>query len=131
VVAEHAVDAHKLPRETHVRLCELLLLKPNAGQKAKARAKFRTTSPEEVRRKQKHMRRYLIASLLMFSLATPGFAATKYYLVIDTVGNCAAIESEPSAHAGMKIIGNKGGYDSADAAKKALKDMKECKGVVE
>jgi hypothetical protein len=77
------------------------------------------------------MRRYLIASLLMFSLATPGFAATKYYLVIDTVGNCAAIESEPSAHAGMKIIGNKGGYDSADAAKKALKDMKECKGVVE
>jgi hypothetical protein len=27
----------------------------------------------------------------------------------------------------MKIIGDKGGYDTADAAKKALKDMKECK----
>lgn len=58
------------------------------------------------------MRRYLIASLLTFSLVTPGFAAAKYYLVIDTVGNCAAIESEPSAHAGMKTIGNKGDYDS-------------------
>jgi hypothetical protein len=78
------------------------------------------------------MRRYLIASLLItFSLVTPGFAAAKYYLVIDTVGNCAAVESQPSANAGMKIIGKKGGYDSADAAKKALKDMKECKGVVE
>jgi hypothetical protein len=31
----------------------------------------------------------------------------------------------------MKIIGNKGGYDSADAAKKALKGVKACKGVVE
>jgi hypothetical protein len=77
------------------------------------------------------MRRCLIASLLMFSLATPSFAAAKYYLVIDTVGNCAAIESKPSSNAGMKIIGNKSGYDSADAAKKALKEMKECKGVVE
>jgi hypothetical protein len=77
------------------------------------------------------MRRYLIASLLTFSLVTPGFAAAKYYLVIDTVGNCAAIESKPSEGAGMKIIGDKGGYESADAAKKALKEMKECKGVVE
>jgi hypothetical protein len=74
------------------------------------------------------MRRYLIASLLTFSLVTPGFAAAKYYLVI---GNCAAIESKPSEGAGMKIIGDKGGYESADAAKKALKEMKECKGVVE
>jgi hypothetical protein len=29
------------------------------------------------------MRRYLIASLLTFSLVTPGFAAAKYYLVTD------------------------------------------------
>jgi hypothetical protein len=35
------------------------------------------------------MQRYLIASLLTFSLVTPGFAAAKYYLVIDTVGNCS------------------------------------------
>jgi hypothetical protein len=78
------------------------------------------------------MRRYVISGLLTFSLVTPGFAAAaKYYLVIDPVGNCAAIESKPAEAAGMKIIGQKGGYDSADAAKKALKDMKECKGVVE
>jgi hypothetical protein len=81
--------------------------------------------------RRKHMRRYLIASLLAFSFVTPGFAAAKYYLVIDTVGNCAAIESEPGKGAGMKIIGDKGGYESVDAAKKALKEMKECKGVVE
>jgi hypothetical protein len=80
----------------------------------------------------KHMTRYVIASLLTFSLVAPGFAAVaKYYLVIDPGGNCAAIESKPGESAGMKIIGEKGGYDSADAAKKALKDMKECKGVVE
>jgi hypothetical protein len=48
--------------------------------------------------------------------------------VIDTVGNCAAIESKPIENAGMKVIGEKGGYESADAAKKALNDMKECKG---
>jgi hypothetical protein len=56
--------------------------------------------------------RYVIASLLTFSLVAPGFAAVaKYYLVIDPVGNCAAIESKPGESAGMKIIGEKGGYD--------------------
>ena len=78
------------------------------------------------------MKRYLIGGLLAFSMVTPGFAATaKYYLVLDPVGNCAAIESKPAEGAGMKIVGEKGGYDSADAAKKALRDIKDCKGVVE
>ena len=43
--------------------------------------------------------------------------------MIDTVGNCAAIESKPIENAGMKVIGEKGGYESADAAKKALGSM--------
>ena len=33
-------------------------------------------------------------------------------LCIDTVGNCSVIDFKPSAHAGMKILGDKGGYAS-------------------
>ncbi len=81
------------------------------------------------------MKRYLTASLLLAALATPAFAATaEHYAVIDTVGNCAVIDTKPSPYdiSGLKILGQKGGYSNMDAAQKALKsDGSQCKGTVE
>jgi hypothetical protein len=76
------------------------------------------------------MRPYAITSVLMLALATSALAAgTKYFVEKDTVGNCSIVDSKPSASSGMKIMGDKGGYASKDAAEKALKGLK-CKGVV-
>jgi hypothetical protein len=76
----------------------------------------------------------LAASLLVVGLASTAFAAeaAKFYVVKDTVGLCSVVEGEPSA--GLTPIAEKGGYESRDAGKKALKEVSEkagCKGVVE
>jgi hypothetical protein len=66
-------------------------------------------------------------------VAAPALAAgTKYYVEMDTVGNCSVVDSKPSAHAGMKILGNQGGYASKEEATKALQALpkNKCKGVV-
>lgn len=77
------------------------------------------------------MKKSVIAGLLIVGLAMPAFAATKYFVVVDTVKNCSVIEGNPSA--GLTPIGD--GYDSKDAAKAALEkvrsDEKQCAGVVE
>jgi hypothetical protein len=77
------------------------------------------------------MGRFAIAGVFTLVLVSSALGATKYYVVIDTVGNCAVIDSKPSDHAGMKVLGDKGGYTSKDAADKALKGLgSKCKGVV-
>lgn len=59
-------------------------------------------------------------------------ADARYFVVTDTVGNCSVVDSKPGQSSGLKIVGDKGGYSSSDAASKVLKDMtKKCKGVVE
>ena len=79
------------------------------------------------------MKAYIVASLLTVGLAMPAFAAEKYFMTVDTVGNCSVIQGNPSA--GQTAFGETAGYDSADAADKALaearKDTEKCKGVVE
>jgi hypothetical protein len=79
------------------------------------------------------MRKYGLAALFVVAFALPAGAATKYFVVVDTVKNCSVIEGNPSA--GLTPIGNKDGYDSKDAAKEALKgvrdDAGQCAGVVE
>jgi len=81
------------------------------------------------------MKRYLAASLLLAALATPAFAATaEHYAVIDTVGNCAVIDTKPSPYdtSGLKILGQKSGYANMGAAQKAIKsNSSQCKGTVE
>jgi hypothetical protein len=55
--------------------------------------------------------------------------ATKHYVVLDAVGNCAVVDAKPDD--GLKIIGDSGGYASWESANKALKDAKaKCKDVV-
>jgi hypothetical protein len=66
----------------------------------------------------------------MLALTTSALAGgTKYFVEKDTVGNCSIVDSKPSAGSGMKIMGDKGGYASKDAAEKALKGLK-CGGIV-
>ena len=59
--------------------------------------------------------------------------ASKYFVTVDTVGNCSVSNGKPSA--GQKALGNTDGYDSADAAGMELEkirgDESICKGVVE
>jgi hypothetical protein len=79
------------------------------------------------------MRKYAIASVLVVALAATALAAgAKYYLEMDTVGNCSVVDSKPSASSGMTIMGDKGGYASKDDAAKALKGMPKdkCRGIV-
>jgi hypothetical protein len=57
-------------------------------------------------------------------------AVAKHYVVVDTVGNCAVVDAKPAN--GLKIIGDKSGYASLEAANQALKDSKaKCKDMVE
>jgi hypothetical protein len=81
------------------------------------------------------MKRLIAISLLAVGLGTPAFAAgEKYFVTVDTVGNCSVVRSEGNLSAGKKAIGNASGYDSMDAAMSHLDEIRNdtatCKGVV-
>ena len=71
-----------------------------------------------------------------YRLASPAMAAEKYFVTVDTVGNCSIVQSLPGTgmSAGKKAIGNTDGYASMDDAKKYLDEIRnddaQCKGVV-
>jgi hypothetical protein len=79
------------------------------------------------------MKQFVVASALILGLTIPALAADKYFVTVDTVGNCSVLEGPPSA--GQTALGQTGGYDSKDAAEAALKEVRgdasKCKGVVE
>lgn len=75
------------------------------------------------------MKRSVLVALLVVGFATPA-AAAKFYTTINTVGDCGMIQN-PTPSAGMKRIGPDDGYDSREAARAALADNKDCKGIVE
>ncbi|HMK41188.1 MAG TPA: hypothetical protein VK451_06475 [Methyloceanibacter sp.] len=79
------------------------------------------------------MKKTLLFVIALISLAVPALAAgAKFYVEMDTVGNCSVVDSKPSASAGMTILGDKNGYTSKEDATKALKALPsgKCKGVV-
>lgn len=79
------------------------------------------------------MKKVLVVMIALAGMAGPALAAgAKYFVEMDTVGNCSVVDSKPSASAGMTILGDKNGYASQDAATKALKALPKgkCKGVV-
>jgi hypothetical protein len=78
------------------------------------------------------MKTYLTAYILTVGLAASAYAApvaTQHFAVIDTVGNCAIVDTHPSKVDGLKILGNKGGYSSIQETQKALGS--KCKSVNE
>lgn len=98
------------------------------------------------------MKHIAIATLLLMGLTAPAFAAgmaqqdskdtnpnfnyqsKAHWAVIDTVGNCAVVDTRPSPYgiSGLRIIGNKSGYPNLPAAQKELKsNMSVCKGTVQ
>jgi hypothetical protein len=101
------------------------------------------------------MKQYAIAGILLLSLAAPAFAAARpstasqesrdvssgfsfdakdHWAVVDTVGNCAVVDSKPSPYgiSGLKILGDKSGYPSLSAAQKTIRvDKSVCKGTVQ
>jgi hypothetical protein len=98
------------------------------------------------------MKQYAIASLLLLGLTAPVFAAgmgnqdardvapnfsynaKDHWAVIDTVSNCAVVDSRPSGYdiSGLKILGDKSGYSSLPGAQKEIKSEKSvCKGFVD
>jgi len=48
---------------------------------------------------------------------------------MDTVGNCAVVDTLPSKVSGLKIVGDKVGYKTEAEAQKALGS--ECKSVID
>ncbi len=77
------------------------------------------------------MRKCLIPSLLLVAQAMPALAANNFYVAVDNAGYCAVVQSEPSATSDLKIIGDKGGFASKEAADKALKESPkgQCKNI--
>jgi len=62
--------------------------------------------------------------------SVPVLSTPLHFVVVDTVGNCAVVDDKPAD--GLKIIGDKAGYTSSEAAIKVMKAAKtECKGTVE
>jgi hypothetical protein len=82
------------------------------------------------------MKKWIVASLLVIGPVTPALAAEKFFITVDTVGNCSIVQSLPGTgmSAGKEAIGDTGGYDSMEAAKKYLEEIRndeaKCKGVV-
>jgi len=82
------------------------------------------------------MNKWIVTSVLVIGLVTPVLAAEKFFITVDTVGNCSIVHSLPDTglSAGKEAIGNTGGYDSMDAARKYLEEIRndetKCKGVV-
>jgi hypothetical protein len=79
------------------------------------------------------MKKMTMVVIAVAAMTGPALAAgAKYYVERDTVGNCSVVDSKPSGHAGMKLLGKKGGYASKDAAMKALKGLPKgkCQGIV-
>jgi hypothetical protein len=75
----------------------------------------------------------IIIAIALTALTTPVLAANaRFFLEIDTVGNCSVVDSKPGEHAGMTILGDKNGYVSKQDAAKALKALPKdkCKGIV-
>jgi hypothetical protein len=81
------------------------------------------------------MKKYLIATAFVLAAATPAFAAaTEHFAVIDTVGNCAVVDTKPSPYgvSGLKMLGDKSGYSSEEQANQAIKsEGSECKGMIQ
>ena len=71
----------------------------------------------------------------IFAASSTANAATeeKWFVTVDTVGNCSVSQGKPSA--GQTALGETGGYDTEDAAGMKLEEIREdsatCKGVVE
>ncbi len=79
------------------------------------------------------MKKITLAMIALIGIAGPAFAAsTQYFVESDTVGNCSVIDSKPSGHAGMTILGDQSGYASKGDATNALKALPkdQCKGIV-
>jgi hypothetical protein len=81
------------------------------------------------------MKKYVVASLLVFGLSTAAWAATEtmWFVTVDTVKNCSVSQGKPSE--GQKALGEAGGYANKDDAKKFLEsirnDAAQCAGVIE
>ena len=82
------------------------------------------------------MKKWIVTSLLVIGPVTPVLAAEKFFITVDTVGNCSIVQSLPDTglSAGKEAIGSTGGYDSMEAAQKYLEEIRndeaKCKGVV-
>ena len=79
------------------------------------------------------MQKYLIATAFVLAAATPALAA-EHFAVIDTVGNCAVVDTKPSPYdvSGLKIFRDKSGYSSEGQASKVIKsDGSACKGTIQ
>jgi hypothetical protein len=78
------------------------------------------------------MRTFVLASILTVGLASQALAATaagQHFAVMDTVGNCAVVDTHPSPVSGLKVLGVKAGYPTEADAQKALGSS--CKSVID
>jgi len=68
------------------------------------------------------MKKWIVASRLIIGMTPAVLAAEKFFVTVDTVGNCSVHQSPPSA--GKTAIGHTGGYHSLEAAKQFLDEIR-------
>jgi hypothetical protein len=95
--------------------------------------KWQRMLPTRSMKKESYMNKMMMITIALIGLTSHALAASaRYYLEIDTVGNCSVVDSKPSEHAGMTILGDKNGYASKEDAAKGLKapPKDKCRGIV-
>lgn len=77
------------------------------------------------------MKTFVLAGLFTVVMASPAFAES-YYIVKDTVGNCASVITTPAGAPGLKVISHKS-YATIKAANKAMDALpkSDCAGLVQ
>lgn len=79
------------------------------------------------------MRTLLIAAFAIAAMSAPALAAEdsdKTWVVKDSVNNCSMLPYKPGEETGLTIMGEEAGYDSNEAADKAMREA-DCEGIVE
>jgi hypothetical protein len=80
------------------------------------------------------MKRAIVATIIAIGITTAAYAATedKWFVTVDTVGNCSIAQGKPSE--GQKALGEVNGYASIGEARSHLDTIRDdenhCKGVV-
>lgn len=80
------------------------------------------------------MKKLILTGFFAAAFTTAAFAAEKFFVTVDSVGNCSVVRSDGTLSAGKTALGDSGGYASMEDAKKFLdgirNDESKCKGVV-
>ena len=70
------------------------------------------------------MRKLIVSGMILAILASPTFAAKRYWIVEQSINSCTVIDEKPKTT--ITIRGNNDGYASRAETERSLKTTKGC-----